>query len=138
MDVTIDESLTSDEAAETGDKLDAFNAAQTGFDDERSLRLAARNEAGELIGALTGVTLMEWLYMHILWIEEPHRKGGLGTRIVAAAEKIAIQRGCRHGCLMTFSYQAREFYEKLGYEIFGDLADYPVGHSLHFMQKTLD
>jgi hypothetical protein len=37
--------------------------------------------------------------------------------------------------LDTFSFQARPFYEKLGYEVFGQLEDYPRGHSRYFLQK---
>lgn len=137
MEWTIDESLSGKEAGEIGNKLDAFNAQQTGCDDEQSLRLAARNTDGQLLGGLTGVTGMEWLYIHILWLEESHRNQGIGSKLVEAAEKIAIDRGCRCGCLMTFSFQAREFYERHGYEIYGDLDDYPAGHTLHFMKKVL-
>jgi hypothetical protein len=39
--------------------------------------------------------------------------------------------------LSTFSFQARPFYERFGYEVFGELPDYPEGHSLYFMKKML-
>ena len=45
-----------------------------------------------------------------------------------AMEAEAIRRGCRGAYLDTFSYQARPFYERLGYEVFGTLDDYPAGH----------
>jgi hypothetical protein len=49
----------------------------------------------------------------------------------------AIRRGCRGAYLDTFSYQARPFYEKLGYAVFGTLDDYPPGHQRFFMRKRL-
>jgi hypothetical protein len=49
----------------------------------------------------------------------------------------AILRGCHSAFLDTFSYQARPFYEKLGYEVFGTLNDYPRGHQRFYMQKRL-
>src|SRR6516165_7091346 len=46
-------------------------------------------------------------------------------------------RARRHSAwLDTFSFQARGFYEKLGYEEFGRL-DYPPGHHRHFLRKRL-
>ena len=62
---------------------------------------------------------------------------GTGRRILIAAEEEALRRGCRYAWLDTFSFQARGFYEKLGYSVFGTLEDYPAGHSRYFLRKTL-
>jgi hypothetical protein len=48
-----------------------------------------------------------------------------------------VQRGCAHAHLDTFSYQARPFYERRGYQVFGMLQDYPPGQQRFFMEKTL-
>ena len=43
-----------------------------------------------------------------------------------------------HGVfLTTFSFQARPFYEKSGYEVVADIQDYPKGHSHHVLKKNL-
>jgi hypothetical protein len=39
--------------------------------------------------------------------------------------------------LDTYSFQARGFYERLGYTVFGTINDYPPGHSRFFLTKTL-
>lgn len=129
--------LSAAEADAIGDKLDAFNARQTGFDDEQALRVAARGADDGLLGGLAGVTGHQWMYIHILWIDESCRGAGLGSALVDRAERIAIARGCKAACLMTFSYQAFEFYHRRGYQEFGKLPDYPDGHTLHFMKKAL-
>ena len=36
----------------------------------------------------------------------------------------------------TYSFQQPEFYEKLGYQIFGQLNDFPEGHVKYFMKKS--
>ena len=46
-------------------------------------------------------------------------------------------RGCRYAHLDTFSYQARPFYDRLGYRLFGELENYPPGHSRFFLRKQL-
>jgi hypothetical protein len=48
-----------------------------------------------------------------------------------------MRRGCVGVWLDTFSFQARGFYEKLGYRVFGEVADYPPGHTRHFLKKSL-
>jgi hypothetical protein len=53
------------------------------------------------------------------------------------AELYAVERGCTDAFLDTFSFQARPFYEKLGYHVFGTLENYPTGHQHYFMTKQL-
>lgn len=134
---TIDETLSAEEADMLSDRIDTYNAQKTGFIDERPLQLAARDENNQLLGGLTGSTGLQWLYIHVLWIEEPHRHQGIGASLLEQAEQLGIQRGCHSSCLMTFSFQAREFYEQLGYAVFVKLDNYPEGHTLYFMRKKL-
>ncbi len=49
----------------------------------------------------------------------------------------AARRGCRYAWLDAFSFQARGFYEKLGYTVLGTLEDSPPGHSRYFLKKNL-
>ena len=53
------------------------------------------------------------------------------------AEHEAVKRGCTHAYTCTFSWQAPEFYRRLGYEVFGVLEDYPPGSSLTYATKRL-
>ena len=64
-----------------------------------------------------------------LWVAEQLRGRGLGRRLLVAAEAAAIKRGCRGAWLGTFDFQSRGFYERLGYTVFAELADFPDGHS---------
>jgi ribosomal protein S18 acetylase RimI-like enzyme len=52
------------------------------------------------------------------------------------AEQEAKARGCRGVWLDTYSFQARGFYERLGYAVFGTLDDYPPGQSRIFLHKA--
>jgi len=61
----------------------------------------------------------------------------VGRALLRAAEREATGRGCRHVYLDTFDYQARPFYEREGYTVFGVQEDYPPGHRRFFMQKAL-
>jgi GNAT superfamily N-acetyltransferase len=71
-----------------------------------------------------------------MWLADHLRGAGLGRDLIGQAERIAIRRGCHSAYLDTFSFQARGFYEALGYTLFGTL-DYPPGHQRRFLQKRL-
>ena len=53
------------------------------------------------------------------------------------AEEEAIRRGCVGAWLDTHSFQARPFYEKLGYTVFGVLENFPPGHTRYYLRKSL-
>jgi GNAT superfamily N-acetyltransferase len=96
-----------------------------------------RADDGKLVGGLLGLTWWGWLRIDIMWLDEAVRGQDWGTRVIETAEAEAIRRGCHHAFLDTMSFQALPFYLKLGYTVFGQLDDLPVGHSMHFLQKTL-
>ncbi len=136
-DFTLDHELDEGGADELGRRLDAFNARASGIDDQAALRIGLRDARGRLAGGVVGSTWCGWLYISTLWVDEELRRRALGSRLLAAAEDQARARGCRHACLTTFSFQARPFYERHGYTLFGQLDDYPAGGSMFFMKKTL-
>ena len=117
--------------------LIAYNALQTGISDHRPLIVALRDDQGEVVGGLWGRTGYSWLYVELLVVPESLRGKRVGTELLGRAEAEAFARGCRHVWLDTFEFQARGFYERLGYRCFGELADYPPGFSRYFMTKAL-
>ena len=81
------------------------------------------------------MTAFGWLLVELLFVPVDLRGVGLGADLMQRAEKEAARRGCRGAWLDTFSFQARGFYERLGYSTFGVIDEYPSGHSLVFMLK---
>jgi GNAT superfamily N-acetyltransferase len=119
--------------------LFAFNDRFAGAPDGRPLSVLVRDPAtGAVRGGLTGRTRYRWLYVDSFHLPAELRGGGLGTRLLAAAEAEARARGCIAAWLDTISFQAPGFYEKQGYTCFGVLQDYPPGHSKAFYTKRLD
>lgn len=100
------------------------------------LSLSVR-DGDALVGGLVGEIGWKWLFVELLWIAESHRGRGLGASLLRKAEAEAVRRGARHAYLDTFDFQARPFYERLGYEVFGTLEDYPPGHRRFFLWKPL-
>ena len=99
------------------------------------LAIFLRDEA-RIVAGLAGETYCGWLFVKYLWVSDGLRGRGVGRELMARAEVRARERGCHSAWLDTFSFQARGFYEKLGYEEFGRL-DYPPGHHRHFLRKRL-
>ena len=118
-------------------RLMAFNEQQTGSRDFRPLAVLLRDENGATIGGLWGRTAWKWLFIELLFVPEELRRTGVGRELMRRAEAEAKARGCHAAWLDTFSFQARGFYEKLGYSVFGRLDDYPPGHMRFFLKKEL-
>ena len=99
--------------------------------------IIARDRSGALLGGL--IAEFEWRWMHVsnIWITERFRGKGIGTKLIEAAESEALNHGCKYAYLETFSYQARPFYERFGYELFGTLDDFPPEFKKYFMKKKL-
>jgi GNAT superfamily N-acetyltransferase len=136
-DVQIDgEVMPADEALVVRGLL-AFNEDRLGPAEDRPVKFVARDSTGVVVGGILGHTRWRWLYVAKLWVDERARGHGLGTRLMAAAEDLARSRGCTDVSLDTFDYQARPFYEKLGYELFGTLEGYPPGSRQYYLRKRL-
>ena len=78
-----------------------------------------------------------WLHVRTLAVAAPVRWHGFAKELMKRAELYAVERGCTDAFLDTFSFQARPFYEILGYRVFGMLENIPAGHQHYFMTKRL-
>jgi len=114
-----------------------FNASQAGPSGGRALVIELRDAHGAVMGGLWGSTAYGWLFTQLLVIPEQARGQGLGRKLMSLAEGEAINRGCHAAWLDTFEFQARAFYERIGYSCFATLPDYPKGSSRYFMRKEL-
>jgi GNAT superfamily N-acetyltransferase len=117
--------------------LDAYNNSIVPGGDWKPLWIVGRDGAGSVQAGLRGVTEFDWLFVVWLWVAEPYRGQGVGSRLLSGAEAIARERQCSHSYLDTFSFQAPEFYERRGYGEFGRLEGFPPGHARIWLSKTL-
>lgn len=115
--------------------LRAYNLSKVPTLDIQPLVIALRDAQGRTVGGLWGETALDWLHIDLLGIPESMRGQDVGTAILRRAEDIARERGCVGAWLDTFAFQARGFYEKLGYSVFGEIPDHPVGGARYFLRK---
>ena len=120
-----------------GPAISQYNDEQAGEDNGKSLCYVLKGPDGEIAGGVIGATYWDWLHIDLMWIREEFRGRGYGHRLLALAEEEARRRGARHAELDTFSFQAPEFYKRHGYEVFGELHDYPAGHQRYYLTKEL-
>ena len=120
------------------DGLEAFNLQTSGIPPNyQELVIFIRANDGTILGGLLGGTFWEWLHIGTLWVDEKLRGQRYGSDMLQTAEQEALRRGCHSVFLDTLSWQALPFYQKYGYELYGQLDDFPPGHTRYYLKKRL-
>ncbi|WP_112664497.1 GNAT family N-acetyltransferase [Microvirga flavescens] len=115
-----------------------FTTETVGAPDNRDYALLIPHpETGEPIGGLWAQSRWGGFHIDLLVVPDTLRGQGVGTLLIERAEQEARRRGCTHMWLDTYEFQARPFYERFGFEVFGQL-DGPAPHyPRYFMKKVL-
>jgi len=116
--------------------LQAYIAVHSKLTDLHLLAVFLRDKNHHVVGGALGWTKRGWLEINVVWVHEELRGQGYGTQLIRAAEQEALARGCRQVYLSTLSFEAPEFYRKLGYVEIGRLE----GHRdtrFHFQKRLL-
>ena len=119
---------------EIDDGLEQFNLSQVGGWACHHLAVFARRD-GKLIGGVSGTAQWDWLEVELLWVEAAEQRRGLGSQLLGAVEHAAATKRFSNSYVRTGSWQALGFYQKHNYEVFGQLGDYPEGHTTYFLKK---
>jgi GNAT superfamily N-acetyltransferase len=117
--------------------LRAYNISRAGDPRIRPVAILLNDEDGKAVGGLWGRLAYDWLFIELLAVPEQYRGQDHGTALMNEAERIARASGCTGIWLDTYEFQARGFYEKLGFEVFGTLEDHPAGQRRFFLRKHL-
>ena len=117
------------------DALGKWNIRVTGFGDYSPAYFFLRDADNRIRGALLSYVWGKWLHVDTFWLDDEVRGQGWGTKMLEAAHAIGREKGAEAAWLDTFSWQARPFYERFGYETVFEVPDFPPGHSRIFMTK---
>ena len=119
------------------DGMRAFNKAAVPGLTSHKIVAAIRGDDGALHGGVIGRLAGDSVYMEVVWNDDSVRGTGLGRDMMRLVEDRARELGAREAWLYTMSFQAKPFYEKLGYQQFAELPWLNGQHARHFMRKDL-
>ena len=107
------------------------------FENDTRFAVFAKDKNGKVIGGIRACAFWNYCIIELLWLSEETRGLGIGRKLMKAAEEFALDKGFSYMRTETLSFQARPFYEKLGYRVYGELPDYPKGHTTYCLVKEL-
>jgi GNAT superfamily N-acetyltransferase len=117
-------------------ELNNHNVAIFGLPTWYPVNYILRSARGEVLGGLLGFIWGSWLSVNDLWVTEAERGKGHATRLLEAAESYAKEKGCIGAALDTHNPHARALYQRLGYEVFGEIPDWPPGGARVYLKKA--
>ena len=117
--------------------LRAFTDGHAGPVNARPFAIFVRDHDGNVVGGLEGELRWTWLFIAHLWLPEPFRGRGLGSRLLARAEEFGRQHNCTAAYLDTLEFQALSFYQHRGYTVYGVLDGFPPSSRRVYLQKRL-
>jgi GNAT superfamily N-acetyltransferase len=117
--------------------LYAFNMRTMHDDRFLDIAIFLRDEANAVQGGLLGAVWAGWFHLEFLWIAEAYRHLSYGDQLIHAAEAEARAFGGTSAYVETFSFQARPFYERHGFQVVGAINNYPPGQTYYLLSKSL-
>ena len=140
LSYSIIESSSPDEAySHIWRPLLAFNQAAVGNAEGMPYALEIRfGSSAAITGGLWALSLWGSFYIALVVTPENARGKGLGAELMQRAEQEARIRKCHQMWLDTYAFQARQFYERLGFTVFGQLDGPTPMFPRYFMQKRLE
>lgn len=136
MKITVTDNPVAADEAFVIDNLWKHNSKTTPVD-IHPLFLTLRDEENNIMAGLVARTWWGGLEVQYLWVSESCRGKGTGRELMLKAEQEAKLRGCHMAYVDTFDFQAKGFYEKLGYAPYGELGDYAHTHTRHYLAKKI-
>jgi GNAT superfamily N-acetyltransferase len=117
--------------------LRAFNRRMADWPARQHFNVVLRDPENDVRGGMLASLSCDVMRIEDIFIEETYRAGGFGAQLMRAAESEGIRRGARLALVNTFSWQARPFYEKLGYRVFAEIPYRNGAVTLFWLQKSL-
>lgn len=117
------------------DNLRKFNFKMMGEERSQPLMVIIRNDNDEIVGGIAGRTIYHQFLIEVLWVHDDKRGLGLGIQLMEIAELEAKKRGCIAAQVDTLSFQAPRFYEKMGFQIVGNVSGVKDSPDRYFLLK---
>jgi GNAT superfamily N-acetyltransferase len=137
FNIVFTESPSTQDLEDIYNGLDKYAQQKMGYRSFKPFGFLVHAANGVLLAGCTGVIMYGVTYIKLLWVEEELRGKGLGQELLNKTEAFAVEKKCRYITVDTFSWQAKEFYEKMGYTIEHVYDGYDGDSKFYFFRKKL-
>ncbi|OAN17913.1 acetyltransferase [Photobacterium jeanii] len=141
MKVELAVSPSSEDLKVISDGIAAFNEKYLPndgeFDSGFRFGLFVKNDNGEIVGGLQASVIWSYCVLELLWLSEETRGTGIGTELMGQLEAFAKEKGLQQIRTETLDFQAKPFYEKLGFRVYGVIEGSPENHTTYFLVKDI-
>ena len=107
------------------------------FEPDTKFSAFVRNENNAVVGGVRATAFWNYCIVELLWLSEEIRGSGIGSNLMDQVESYAKSKGFQYIRTDTLDFQAKGFYENLGYKVYGQLLDCPKGHTTYCLTKVL-
>ncbi|WP_131782141.1 GNAT family N-acetyltransferase [Legionella gresilensis] len=135
--LTFDEQEVNSTAEEIGKNLRKFNESRIGPFDFKPFTLYFTDKNDQIIAGIKGEIFEQVCMVQMAWVTEKERHKGLGHKLFKKLEEVACNYNCEFIQLDTAQFQAKPFYEKLGYSTVATLPRNFKGYTTYIMRKYL-
>lgn len=138
--ISFDDHYTPEERAQIGQGLLSFNNFHTHnrlFKPDRSVDFILRDQSGHPLGGIFCEIYLHCMQIDAFWVDDRLQGLGFGQKLIRKAEQKARDLGCTFAHTTTYNFQAPQFYQSEGYEIFAELDGFPDGIIMYFLKKPL-
>lgn len=118
-------------------KLSTFDEAYITYKMDGSIQIGIEEEGKVIAGLDACITAFKILYVSTVFVDEAYRRKGYGKMLMEEMEKRAKEMGVNMIRLDTFSWQGKEFYESLNYEVVGSYENTIDGYAEYFFLKRI-
>ncbi len=129
-----------DDISFLNENLVKYNASMVPFtQDEPFIELNYKIQEDEKTVAGIIAVLYCWgcLNIDLLYVDENYRCKGYGRQLMTKVESEGKKHSCHLIHLDTFDFQAKDFYLKQGFSVFGTLPNCPKGHTRYYLKKDI-
>ncbi len=118
--------------------LDQNTFNKTGLEKSGEFALFIKDGESKLYGGLSAKLFYGCLYIDELFVAKDIRGKGFGTHLIERAEEIGKENDCNFAAVNTMEWEAKGFYEKVGYKLKYTESGYANNSKLHYLVKILD
>jgi len=132
---------SDDDVIEFQKGFESYNLEQTDGEfnsPEEWISLVLKEHEGTIVGGIMTSMLYWTQYLEVLWVDDRYKGLGYGKDLVLEAERRAKRNGCLASQTYTFSWQAPDFYQAIGYKMIATYEGYVNGITEHILMKRLD